>query len=394
MHTFTAGLRSCRWLSVGPAVIGLALVGVTPDTGFAQGTQAAPAPWYERIQFGGDFRTRYEGFYQDDRVTRHRGRMRLRLRIDSDVNDETHLQIQISSGDDGTPVSTNQTFGSFFRPKPLNLDRANITYNPGGTSALTLGAGKFGPPLTRTQMTWDDDLNWEGAYEQAAWQVGDRVDLTLAAIQTVITEVSGGEDSYMLAGYGEIDVALGAHGLRFSAANYGFGNVDQVAVGHAVGPLESILTNELRRDADGTIIGYASNFNMVDIIAEAEFDTGRDRYPLRLLADFVHNTRAASDRDSGMWVEAEYGGSRAPGSYTLSYTYGWIQQDAVLSAFMFSDIPGSNLRMHMFDIAYVPLPNLTLDLTLHFTKKLNPAVEPGVNPNWLTRPHIAAIVRF
>ena len=373
-------------------LLGVAIIGAMPVAGFAQSADSEPRPWYERIEFGGDFRARYEGFYQDGRTTRHRGRLRLRLRIDSDINDDTHLQIQIASGDDGTPVSTNQTFTSFFRPKPFNLDRANIAYNPGTASALTLGAGKFGFPVMRTQMTWDDDLNWEGGYEQLAWSASDTVNVKLVALQTIVNEVSNDEDSYMLAGYGEVGFALGNHSLQLSVAGYRFGNVDQVAVGRAVGPLRSILTNQLELGADGGIIGFASDFNMVDVIAEAEFDTGRDRYPFRLLADFLRNTGAASDLDTGMWLEAEYGGSRAAGSYTLGYTYGWIEQDAALSPFVFSDIRGTNVRLHMITLAYVPLPNLTLDLTLHMSKRLE--VDPGTNNVWLTRPHAAVIVRF
>ena len=373
-------------------LLGVAIIGAMPVAGFAQSADSEPRPWYERIEFGGDFRARYEGFYQNGRTTRHRGRLRLRLRIDSDINDDTHLQIQIASGDDGTPVSTNQTFTSFFRPKPFNLDRANIAYNPGTASALTLGAGKFGFPVTRTQMTWDDDLNWEGGYEQLAWSASDTVNVKLVALQTIVNEVSNDEDSYMLAGYGEVGFALGNHSLQLSVADYRFGNVDQVAVGRAVGPLRSILTNQLELGADGGIIGFASDFNMVDVIAEAEFDTGRDRYPFRLLADFLRNTGAASDLDTGMWLEAEYGGSRAAGSYTLGYTYGWIEQDAALSPFVFSDIRGTNVRLHMITLAYVPLPNLTLDLTLHMSKRLE--VDPGTNNAWLTRPHAAVIVRF
>ena len=373
-------------------LLGVAIIGAMPVAGFAQSADSEPRPWYERIEFGGDFRARYEGFYQNGRTTRHRGRLRLRLRIDSDINDDTHLQIQIASGDDGTPVSTNQTFTSFFRPKPFNLDRANIAYNPGTASALTLGAGKFGFPVTRTQMTWDDDLNWEGGYEQLTWSASDTVNVKLVALQTIVNEVSNDEDSYMLAGYGEVGFALGNHSLQLSVADYRFGNVDQVAVGRAVGPLRSILTNQLELGADGGIIGFASDFNMVDVIAEAEFDTGRDRYPFRLLADFLRNTGAASDLDTGMWLEAEYGGSRAAGSYTLGYTYGWIEQDAALSPFVFSDIRGTNVRLHMITLAYVPLPNLTLDLTLHMSKRLE--VDPGTNNAWLTRPHAAVIVRF
>jgi hypothetical protein len=370
---------------------GAALFMVFPASAAAQ-SASAPAPWYERIQFGGDFRSRYEGFYQDGRETRHRSRFRLRLRIDSDVNDDTHLQIQIASGDPGTPVSTNQTFTSFFRPKPFNLDRANIRYNPSGASALTLGMGKFGSPMTRTQLLWDDDLNFEGGYEQVAWNVSDTVDVQLLALQTAVNEVSRDADSFMVAGYGEVGVSFGAHRVQVSLADYGFGNVDQVAVGRATGPLNSLLTNLVDRDAAGNIVGLVSDFNMVDTIVEAEFDTGRDDYPFRVLGEYLKNTKAASDRDTGLWFEAEYGGSRTPRTYTLGYTYGRIQQEAVLSAFMFSDIPGSNTEMHMFNIAYIPLPNLSLDLNMHVTRGLD--VDPGATNNWLMRPHIAAIVRF
>ena len=376
----------------GRAILTGAIIGATPGAGFAQGQDQAPRPWYERIEFGGDFRTRYEGFYQDGLTSRHRGRLRLRLRIDSDLNADTHLQIQIASGDTGTPVSTNQTFTGFFRPKTFNLDRANIAFNPSGASALTLGAGKFGFPVTRTQMTWDDDVNWEGAYEQVAGSVGDSVDVTLVAVQTTVNEVSLDANSQMFAAYGEVGFAIGDHRVQVSLADYGFTNVDQVAVGRAVGPLRSILTNEVELGRDGAIVGLVSDFNMVDVIAEAEFDTGRDGYPLRLLVDVVRNTRAASDRDTGLWFEAEYGGARAPLSYTVGYTFGWIEQDAVLSPFMFSDIPGSNVQLHMIHAAYVPLPNLTLDLTLHVTRQLE--VPAGTPNRSLTRPHVAVIVRF
>ena len=384
--------RICWTSTFGSALLGFAIIGVSPAVAYAQTTELDPAPWYERIQFGGDFRSRYEGFYQHEQSPRHRMRFRFRLRIDSDINDDAHIQIQIASGDPGTPVSTNQTFTSFFRPKPFSLDRAHIVYRPGGAPALTLGAGKFGLPLTRTQMTWDDDLNVEGGYEQVAWSATEAIDVKLVALQTAVNEVSGGPDSYMLAGYGEVSVALGEHRLQVSVADFGFSNVDQVAVGRATGPLSSILTNEVERGTAGNIIGLVSDFNLVDVIAQAELDTGRDRYPVRLLADIVRNTRAASGLDTGMWFEAEYGGSSVPRSYTFGYTYGRIERDAALSAFVFSDMPGTNLQLHMFNVAYVPRPNMTLDLTVHISKRLE--VDPDASAAWLIRPHVAAIARF
>lgn len=111
-----------------------------------------------------------------------------------------------------------------------------------------------------------------------------------------------------------------------------------------------------------------------------------------MLGEYLKNTKAASERDTGVWFEAEYGGSRTLKTYTLGYTYGPIQQEAVLSTFMFSDIPGSDTELHMFTIAYIPLPNLSLDLTMHVTRGLD--TDPGASNNWLTRPHVAATVRF
>ena len=175
-------------------------------------------------------------------------------------------------------------------------------------------------------------------------------------------------------------------------ADCGFANVDQVAVGRATGPLNSLLTNLVDRDADGNIVGLVSDFNMIDTIVEAEFDTGRKDYPFRLLGEYLRNTKAVSDRDTGLWFEAEYGGSRTLRTYTLGYTYGRIQQEAALSPFVFSDMPGTNTELHMFTVAYVPLPNLSLDLTMHVTRRLD--VDAGASNSWLTRPHIAAIVRF
>ena len=368
-------------------VVALLVLGAGEGVASAQ----TDAPWYQRIRFGGDFRSRYEGFYQDGRDTRHRSRFRLRLRIDTEINADTRLQIQIASGDPGTPVSTNQTFTSFFRPKPFNLDRANIRYTPAG-GALTLAMGKFGSPMTRTQMVWDDDLNFEGGYERVAWNVTDRVDVTLLALQTAVNEVSGDADAYMLAAYGELGVRFGPHRVQVSVADYGFGNVDQVALGRASGPLNSLLTNAVERDTAGAIIGLVSDFNMVDTIVEAELDTGREHYPLRVLGEYLKNTRASTDQDTGLWFEAEYGGSGEPGTYDLGYTLGRIEQEAALSPFVFSDMPGTNVWLHMVTLAYVPLPNLTLDLTIHITRRLVTAT--GANDAWLTRPHVAAIVRF
>ena len=67
------------------AILSVAIIGAMPVVGFAQSADSQPRPWYERIEFGGDFRTRYEGFYQDGRTTRHesyRLSQRVRKRVE------------------------------------------------------------------------------------------------------------------------------------------------------------------------------------------------------------------------------------------------------------------------------------------------------------------------
>jgi len=351
------------------------------------------AGWWERIRFSGDFRSRYEGFYQSDRSTRNRFRMRLRLRLDSQINDDTRIGIQIASGDPGTPVSTNQTFTGFFRPKPFSLDRAFVAYNPKAQSAMTLGVGKFGLPLTRTQMIYDDDLNVEGGWEAVSWKATDTVGINLVGVQTAVNEFSHGGDTYMLGGYGEVNVDLGRTVFQFSAANYAWNNVDPIARASAIrSPITAILTNDVVRSDEGVVTGYASRFNVVDFIGQASFQVGEGNYPVRFLVEYSRNTRAANDRDSGFWTELEFGSARDAGSFEVGYTYGWIQQDVTLSAFVFSDMPGTNLRLHMIETSWMLLANLSWDVTMHVSKRLD--FGTNQNPNWLVRPHVAIVVSF
>ncbi len=355
--------------------------------------QTAPTPWYERIRFGGDFRSRYEGFYQDDTPTRNRVRLRLRLRLDTEINEDVGLHLQIASGDPGTPVSTNQTFTDFFTPKPISLDRAYVTYNPMAASAITLGLGKFNAPQTTTQLVFDEDLNFEGGWEQVSWTPREGTKVTLTGLQTALNERSVSEDSYMLGGAGAITFALGQHNLLLSAANYTWGNEDQIAVASVGGPLESILTNAVRRGPAGAVIGYASQFNVVDLIAEGTFRTSRPAYPLRLLVEFARNTQAATDRNSGWWLEVAYGAPRETGTWSAEYVHGWSEQDVTPSAFVHSDLPGTNLRAHILETSYVVKTGFSIDTTLHFTKRLF-LERPGEPNAWLTRLHLGAVVRF
>ena len=349
--------------------------------------------WTERLTISGDFRARYEGFYKSGRSTRNRGRFRLRLRLDTQINEDTNFHLQVASGDPGTPASTNQTLKGFFQPKPFNLDRAYISYNPQAAEAITLGVGKFPSPVMRTQMTFDDDLNFEGGWEQVSWQPQEHIDIDLVAIQTAVNEVSRGADAYMLGGYGAASFKFGSNSLQLSAANYMWKNTDQIAIAQASGQLTSILTNRVIRNSDGFATNFASEFNVVDVIAEATLTTPNRGYPLRLLVDYAINTRATTSQNSGFWLEAGYGDPGDVGSWGATYTTGWIEQDVTPSAFVFSDMPGTNIRLNMIETSYVVKSGLSLDVTLHLTKRLI-VLEDDTPDHLLARLHVATVIRF
>tara|TARA_B100000809_G_scaffold223624_2_gene233273 strand:+ start:3318 stop:4463 length:1146 start_codon:yes stop_codon:yes gene_type:complete len=354
--------------------------------------QSTTATWPDKLSLSGDFRSRYEGFYKTSRPTRNRTRLRLRLRVDSEINDDTRFQLQVASGDPGTPASTNQTFEGFFQPKPLNLDRAFVAYNPRAAEAITLGIGKFPTPVMRTQMTFDDDLNFEGGWEQFSWKPQENVAIDLVALQTAVNEVSRGADAYMLGGYGAASFTFGSNSLQLSAANYMWRNADQIVAAQASGELASILTNRVIRNDAGIATNFASEFNVVDIIAEATLDTPNPDYPLRLLIDYAVNTKATTDR-KGFWIEAGYGDPGPVGSWGATYTSGWIEQDVTPSAFVFSDMPGTNIRLNMIETSYVVKAGVSLDVTLHLTKKLVVAQNDTSN-HLLARLHVATVIRF
>lgn len=378
-----------------------ALLGAAPA--FAQGGNTSPtqpstqstsdAAWWERLTFYGDFRVRYEGFFQEDLETRQRGRYRLRFGLRTSIVEGLDLNLRLASGESSDVTSTNQTFTDFWNRKPINIDQASLSFTPQSVRALTLGVGKFAYPVRRTQMVWDDDVNWEGAYEQVNWAAG-AAQIRVVAIQSPLNDVGADRDAFMFGQYAQADFRVGAHRVQLSLGDYAFQNPDQLAVALAQRTaIRTAQTNAVRRDDAGRVVGYASGFNLVDTIAQATLDTGRRDYPLSLLADFVVNTRAADDDDTGMWLSGTYGRAATVDSYAIGYTFARIERDAVLSAYNFSDMgPATNVVMSMATFSYMPKNRLNLDVTAILTRLLD-SPSGFANPT-LKRIQIDARVTF
>ena len=356
-------------------------------------TADAEKPWWERLVFSGDFRARFEGFYLAEQPARQRGRFRLRFGLRAPLTEGLDFNLRVASGDAADVTSTNQSLTDFWNRKPLNIDLAALTYNPPEARALTLGGGKFVYPLTRTQMVWDDDLNWEGAFEQVAWTTA-MVGLRVVAVQSPLNDVGAGADAFMFGEYAQASFRIGRHAVQLSIADYAFKEEDQIAVAlDERVEIRSQQTNAVRRNAEGRVVGYQSEFNLVDAIAQVTFDTGRPQYPLAVLADYVVNTRAVDEEDSGIWLVGRYGRAASVGSYSVSYTLARVERDAVVSAFNFSDMgPSTNVSMNMATFSFMPINRLNLDATAILTRRLE--IPAGVHNPLLERIQIDARISF
>lgn len=390
MHTMMKTIVRGAGVALLLGLLGPALLAAQQPAPPQQPASGGSKPWWERLTFFGDLRARYESFYQEDLQTRQRERIRFRLGVRSTISEEFDVGMRLATGNPKEPVTPNQSLDEFFSRKPLFLDQAYLTYRPKYARALTVSAGKFAYPVLRTQMIWDDDLNWEGVYEQAATS-GD-VAVRFTAVQAPIREVGSDPDTALFAEQVLASFKKGRHQFQIGASSYAFRNVDRIALGLASGDLVGQSFNQLTFDGSGKVSGFLSDFKLVDVIGQTVLATSRAEYPVSVTANWVVNTAAADGQDTGIWLDTRYGRAATPKTYMVGYTFARIERDAVVSSFAYSDMPSSNVLANVALFSYMPVARVNLDFTGFFTKRLE--VRPGENNHVLTRLQMDARVSF
>lgn len=90
----------------------------------------------------------------------NRLRMRARLGVTANINPNVKVGIQIATGDDNSPISTNQRLAGGFAKRDIWLDKAYIELKPKDWIKTTLG--RFDNPFLSTELLFDDDLRFDG----------------------------------------------------------------------------------------------------------------------------------------------------------------------------------------------------------------------------------------
>ena len=209
------------------------------------------------LRFSGDLRFRQEGTFDvEDISDRYRARMRLRLAATYAIEDQLEVGGRVTSGDPDDPRSPHVTLGDGFDSFDISVDRAFGRWTPSDRIGVTFG--KFGNPMRMNpvygELVWDADVQPEGI--AMSTEVGD-IGLTFG--QYSLQEFATRDDSWItfLEARASTQLTDGVQG-HLSAA--------YTSVSQPDGTLEDNRGNAESGDA------YASDFGVLDVIADVRFD--------------------------------------------------------------------------------------------------------------------------
>ena len=161
---------------------------------------------------------------------------------------------------------------------------------------------------------------------------------------------------------------------------------------------------------------FASKFGLFDSIARIDIDTGHPRLPISFIGDYVQNTEACGNLPNivaaptntatatykqtvnapcnshyrrGYWAEGTFGRLQKKGDLQFGYARVYIEREAVLGNFNYSDIrQGTNVSQHRFTSFFQLDPRVQLGFTALVGRPL------GTTEPWLTRLQFDTIYLF
>jgi hypothetical protein len=144
---------------------------------------------------------------------------------------------------------------------------------------------------------------------------------------------------------------------------------------------------------------FESKFGLFDSLARFDITTPSEKWPIAFIGDYVQNTEACANVDHllpapantaslhysqstnfpcdpnqrrGYWGEAQVGRAQKRGDWQFDYTRIFIEREAVVSNFDYSDIrQGSNVTEHRAIVIYEVQPNVQVSFTGLFGRPLN-----------------------
>jgi hypothetical protein len=210
----------------------------------ALGNLTANVPeWFQKLQFSGDLRLRYEpvfyssgnGVILDPNNPTSRLRTTLnsqaeyvlaRLKIEANVNDQVTAGVRLASGNQTNPGSDNAIMGDYFIKDGFLLEQAYLRYRP--FSDLTIWGGRIPNPWFYTDLIWANDLNFEGVAANYQRDIESELGgyLTVGAFPLqAITQVTQPDQKWLLGAQTGIEYKPGSqYSFKLGVAMYDYEN--------------------------------------------------------------------------------------------------------------------------------------------------------------------------
>ncbi|MFA6113750.1 MAG: putative porin [Sphingomonas sp.] len=387
--------------------------------------------WLDRISLSGDFRLRHQSeFYADGNfnqfpdinainaaggvnntsfpllnstVDRKRIQYRARIGVDAQLSKHVRVGFRVASGDDNGPVSTDATFGDYFRKDGLYIDRAFISVKP--VDQLELTGGRMPNPFVSTDLVWDQDINPEGVALSAHYDFGDDL-MGLTVFGTggafPLQERGGGKaNRWLYAGQAGFSVAPADDvAIKLAGAYYDFQNVqgekDKPAsrANDFTAPPFLAKGNSIfniRNDGLTSLAGLASRFELLDVTGSLSY-TGFGPIRVALTGDYVRNlgynrAEIAARRigepgsvpsgNTGFQARLDVGHPDLTkfGDWQVSAAYKRIETDAVLDIFTDNDFGfgGTDVEGYILRGSLGVYKNTALGFSWYSTKSIERA---------------------
>lgn len=198
-------------------------------------------PDFNRINTGSPFDVAGFEFSPQLNVDENRSRFRMRARagLHADIGDGFMVGFRAATGNDNSPVSTNQTFSGNFNKYELWIDQAFLRWDGAiGSTAATVSAGRFENPFYKTtNLMWDDDIMFDGLAFKASPEFSENMGgfFTAGAFPIFNSNFNfpnndpdkfESADRYLYGAQGGIDLAMGRHVEgKFALGYHDFDNV-------------------------------------------------------------------------------------------------------------------------------------------------------------------------
>jgi hypothetical protein len=390
------------------------------------------------LDFHGDFRGRFEGFYKGGNpkylnengttstwVDRNRWRYRARLGVTVDLVDNFEMGFQLGSGELSTvgvssgtdPISQNTTLSDDAAKKGIFIDLAYATWyslkGPEWMASTTFG--KMNNPFVVSDLVFDRDYTPEGLAQTFGRRFSDEHSVNLLLGGFVLDEIStSSSDPYLFGGQPRWD----SQWSQKVSSSLGFGLfsvVNREMLGNNNVPNINIGNDRIAGGTSTATNTPAYAFNLLEADASVTYlvENGvplyNTKFPITLSGDFLHNL-SAPVRNNGFSAGIQFGKSGKKGLWDVAYRYKYLEGNTWYEEFLDSDSgafygsslaysgwdggyrTGTNIKGHVVKLQYSPFDVVTLGLTGFFTELVNPV--PGTTDTSFIRVQADAQLKF